>query len=85
METITESKIIQNEISDRIVDLNFFSAWYEDAIHWNHTSKAQIKMWSPCHIAVMFRSTQYIIDVHASEYVMCGILIFLVNISGFET
>ena len=36
-------------------------------------------------IAVMFRSTQYVINVHAGEYVICGILIFLVNISGFQT
>ena len=36
----------------------------------------------------MFRSTQYVINVsfiQAGEYVICGILIFLVNISGFET
>jgi len=37
--------------------------------------------------AVVFRSTPYVINVHAGEYSICGIviLIFLVNINGFET
>ena len=53
----------------------------------NTTAKARIKMRSPSHITVMFRSTKYVINVHAGEYFICGIviLIFFVNIYGFET
>ena len=52
--------------------------------------KIQVKIWDGDRIlirffAVVFRSTPYVINVHASEYFMCEILIFLVNISGFET
>ena len=54
-------------------------------VEQNTTTKARIKMRSPSHITVMFRSTQYVINDHAGEYFICRILIFFVNIYGFET